>query len=100
MAGPPAAGVSGPLMEPGGGLAGSVGAVTGAGAARGMALMYILAGGALIGVAAASFNHAPGPASLRRAAWPGAPAGSGYQGRARARAGQRRRQRDSGPNQR
>ena len=59
MAGPLAAGVFGPLMEPGGGLAGSVGAVIGVGAARGMALMNILVGGTLIGLAAASFVMRP-----------------------------------------
>ena len=59
MAGPLAAGVFGPLMEPGGGLAGSVGAVIGVGAERGMALMNILVGGTLIGLAAASFILRP-----------------------------------------
>ena len=59
MAGPLAAGVFGPLMEPGGGLAGSVGAVIGVGSGRGMALMNILVGGTLIGLAAASFILRP-----------------------------------------
>ncbi len=59
IAGPLAESVFGPLMQAGGGLAGSVGAVIGVGAARGMALMYIIAGGTLIGLAAASFVMRP-----------------------------------------
>ena len=59
VAGPLAESVFGPLMEAGGGLAGSVGAVIGVGAARGMALMYIIAGGTLIGLALALFIMRP-----------------------------------------
>ena len=59
IAGPLAESVFGPLMEAGGGLAGSVGAVIGVGADRGMALMYILTGGTLIGLAVASFVVRP-----------------------------------------
>ena len=59
LAGPLAESVFGPLMEAGGGLDGSVGAVIGVGADRGMALMYILTGGALIGLAVASFIARP-----------------------------------------
>ena len=59
IAGPLAESVFGPLMEAGGGLAGSVGAVIGVGADRGMALMYILTGGTLIGLAVASFIVRP-----------------------------------------
>ena len=58
-AGPLAESVFGPLMEAGGGLAGSVGAVIGVGADRGMALMYIIAGGTLIGLAVASLIMRP-----------------------------------------
>ena len=59
IAGPLAESVLGPLMEAGGGLSGSVGTIIGVGADRGMALMYIIAGGALIGLAVASFIVRP-----------------------------------------
>lgn len=57
--GPLAESVFVPLMEAGGGLAGSVGTVIGVGANRGMALMYIIAGGTLIALAVASFITGP-----------------------------------------
>ena len=46
-------------MEPGGGLAGSVGAVIGVAAGWGTALMNDIAGATLIGLAAASFIMRP-----------------------------------------
>lgn len=55
IAGPLAESVFEPLMTEGGALAGSIGAVIGAGEGRGMALMYVLAGLLLIMVAAASW---------------------------------------------
>lgn len=58
-AGPLAEYVFGPLMEPGGSLAGSFGSLIGVGAERGMALMYILSGVSLIGLAVASLIIRP-----------------------------------------
>jgi hypothetical protein len=49
LAGPLADYVFEPLMQPGGGLAGTVGAVLGTGAGRGVALMFILAAVVLLG---------------------------------------------------
>lgn len=54
IAGPLAEGVFEPLMAEGGGLAGSVGELIGVGEGRGMALMYVLAGLLLIGIAVGS----------------------------------------------
>jgi len=51
IAGPLAEDVFGPLMAPDGALAGTIGTLIGEGAERGMALMYIVAGAALIGLA-------------------------------------------------
>jgi hypothetical protein len=45
MAGPLADGVFEPLLQPGGALAGSVGAVVGVGAGRGIAFLFIILGG-------------------------------------------------------
>lgn len=49
VAGPLADQVFEPLMQPGGGLAGTVGAVLGTGAGRGVGLMFVLAAVALLG---------------------------------------------------
>ncbi len=51
VAGPLAASFFGPFMAPGGALADTIGTLIGVGADRGMALMYIVAGAALIGLA-------------------------------------------------
>ncbi|MDE2841714.1 MAG: MFS transporter, partial [Chloroflexota bacterium] len=59
IAGPLAQNVFGPLMEAGGGLAGSVGAVIGVGADRGMALLYIISAVTLIGMVVVSFILRP-----------------------------------------
>lgn len=59
IAGPLAEQVFEPLMEIGGGLAGSVGEIIGTGDGRGMALMYVLAGLLLIAIAAISFLIRP-----------------------------------------
>lgn len=56
IAGPLAEGVFEPLMQQGGGLAGSVGEIIGVGGGRGMGLMYILAGLSLILLALISFT--------------------------------------------
>ena len=53
-AGPLAESVFEPLMEPGGGLAGSIGSVLGVGDGRGMGLMYVLAGALLLLIALVS----------------------------------------------
>lgn len=59
IAGPLAEGVFEPLMESGGALAGSVGPVIGVGDGRGMGLMYIISGLALIALAAGSLLVRP-----------------------------------------
>ena len=58
-AGPLAEHVFGPLMEPGGSLADSVGSFIGVGAERGMALIYIISGVSLVGLAVASLIIRP-----------------------------------------
>ncbi|MXY44194.1 MAG: MFS transporter [Dehalococcoidia bacterium] len=58
-AGPLAEHVFGPLMAPGGSLADSVGSFIGVGAERGMALIYIISGMSLVGLAAASLMIRP-----------------------------------------
>lgn len=50
IAGPLASRVFEPLLQPGGGLAGSVGALIGTGPGRGMALMFILLGVLVLGI--------------------------------------------------
>ncbi|MYH49008.1 MAG: MFS transporter [Gammaproteobacteria bacterium] len=59
VAGPLAEGVFEPLMEAGGALAGSVGPIIGVGDGRGMGLMYIIAGLALIALAVGSLIVRP-----------------------------------------
>lgn len=59
IAGPLAENAFGPLMAPNGVLAGTVGALIGVGAERGMALMYVAAGAALIGLAVAALLVRP-----------------------------------------
>ncbi|MDE2670113.1 MAG: MFS transporter [Chloroflexota bacterium] len=59
VAGPLAEGVFEPLMEAGGALAGSVGSVIGVGDGRGMGLMYIIAGLALIALSVGSLIVRP-----------------------------------------
>ena len=59
VAGPLAEGVFEPLMEPGGGLAGSIGSIIGEGEGRGMGLMYIIAGLSLIALAIGSLVARP-----------------------------------------
>ncbi|MDE2718434.1 MAG: MFS transporter [Chloroflexota bacterium] len=58
-AGPLAEHVFGPLMAPGGSLADSVGSFIGVGAERGMALIYIISGMSLVGLAVASLMIRP-----------------------------------------
>ena len=58
-AGPLAEHVFGPLMAHGGSLAGSVGSLIGVGADRGMALIYIISGVSLVGLAVASLMIRP-----------------------------------------
>ena len=59
IAGPLVDNVFGPLMEPGGALAGTIGVLIGVGAGRGMALMYVIAGLLLIGLAIAALAVRP-----------------------------------------
>ena len=59
MAGPLAEQVFEPAMEPGGRLAASVGTLLGTGAGRGIGLMYVIVGLALIGLAVGSFAIRP-----------------------------------------
>lgn len=59
IAGPLVDNVFGPLMEPGGALAGTIGMLIGVGAGRGMALMYVIAGLLLIGLAVAALAVRP-----------------------------------------
>ena len=51
--------VFGPLMEPGGSLVANVGTLIGVGAERGMALIYIISGISLVGLAIASLIIRP-----------------------------------------
>ena len=58
-AGPLAEHAFGPLMEPGGSLAGSIGSFIGVGAERGMALMYVISGATLVLLAVVSLVIRP-----------------------------------------